>query len=162
LKKLILCFFCLSLAYLPSPAPSNAWYDETHVAIAKVTGYPKWFNAVGPDMIRLKMGNREGHNHFVNNPRGTIVTTGMVMEQVKKYNTVDPYGHLYGAIIGSIRAYQQCKKENKYAEYHPAFCSHYVADLSQPLHNIEYNAFNQKYHRDVDGVINDEVLDNLI
>ena len=70
----MLCFFCLSLAYLPSPAPSNAWYDETHVAMAKVTGYPKWFNAVGPDMIRLKMGNREGHNHFVNNPRRTIVT----------------------------------------------------------------------------------------
>lgn len=36
-----------------------------------------------------------------------------------------------------------------------------MGDLSQPLHNIEHDAFNQKYHRDVDGVINDEVLDNL-
>jgi hypothetical protein len=36
-----------------------------------------------------------------------------------------------------------------------------VADLSQPLHNIEHTAFNQKYHRDVDEIINDEILDNL-
>ena len=81
--------------------------------------------------------------------------------QVPKYNTVDPYGHLYGPIIASVRAYIRDKQEGKYAEYHLAFCVHYVADLPQPLHNIEYHAFNQKYHRDVDGIINDEVLDNL-
>jgi hypothetical protein len=129
--------------------------------MAKAAGYSKWFNAVGPDMIRVKMGPREGHNHFVNNPRGTSVTAAMIMEQVKKYNTIDPYGHLYGAIIGSVRAYQKDKNEGKYPEYHLAFCSHYVADLSQPLHNIEYNAFNQKYHSGIDGIINDEVLNNL-
>jgi len=52
LKKMILFLFCLSLPYFLSPAPSDAWFDETHVAMAKVTGYPKWFNAVGPDMVR--------------------------------------------------------------------------------------------------------------
>jgi hypothetical protein len=161
MKKLLLFIYCLSLPCLLSPICSNAWFDETHVAIAKAAGYPKWFNAVGPDMIWLKMGNREGHNHFVNNPRGTSVTADMVMGQVKNYDTVDPYGHLYGAIIGSTRAYQKDKKEGKYPEYHLAFCAYYVADLSQPLHNIEHTAFNQKYHRDVDGIINDEVLDNL-
>ena len=61
--------------------PSEGWFDETHVAIAKVAGYSKWFNAVGPDMIKEKMGNREGHNHFVNNPRGTVVTPEMVLAQ---------------------------------------------------------------------------------
>ncbi len=56
------------------PIASEAWFDETHVAIAKAAGYSKWFNAVGPDMIKEKLGNRERHNHFVNNPRGTVVT----------------------------------------------------------------------------------------
>ncbi len=27
--------------------------------------------------------------------------------------------------------------------------------------NIENNSFNKKYHKDIDGIINDEVLDNL-
>jgi hypothetical protein len=161
MKRLLLFIILLPLPYLLFPDLSTAWFDETHVAMAKASGYAKWFNAAGPDMIRVKIGNREGHNHFVNNPRGTSVTADMVMEQVKKYNTVDPHGHLYGAIIGSLRAYLKDKKEGKYAEYHLAFCAHYVADLSQPLHNIVHDAFNQKYHRDIDGIINDEILDNL-
>jgi hypothetical protein len=161
MARFIFFIICLSLPCFLPPNSSQAWFDETHVAIAKSTGYPKWFNAVGPDMIRLKIGNKEGHNHFVNNPRATSVSPEMVMGQVKKYNTIDPAGHLYGAIIASVRDYIKPKKEGKYAEYHLAFCAHYVGDLSQPLHNIEHNAFNQKYHRDIDGVINDEVLDNL-
>ena len=54
--------FCLVFF---SFSPSRAWFDETHVAVAKVAGYSKWFNAVGPDMIKEKMGNRGGHHHFV-------------------------------------------------------------------------------------------------
>jgi hypothetical protein len=56
-------FFILSLSF-----PTDAWFDETHVAIAKVAGYSKGFNAAGADMTKEKMFNREGHNHFVNNP----------------------------------------------------------------------------------------------
>lgn len=162
MRRFILLIMCLSLTWFFSPLPSSrAWFDETHVAMAKATGYSKWFNAVGPDMIRVKMGPKEGHNHFVNNPRRTFVTSEMVMDQVAKYNTIDLYGHLYGAIIASVRAYLKDKKEGKYAEYQLAFCAHYVGDLSRPLHNIEHDAFNQKYHRDCDGIINDEILDNL-
>ena len=62
-----------------NPAPSESWFDESHVAVAKVAGYSKWFNAVGPDMIKEKMGDREGHNHYVNNPRGTVITPEMVL-----------------------------------------------------------------------------------
>jgi len=161
MKRLHLSVLSATCIFLLFPTLSDAWFDETHVAIAKAAGYSKWFNAVGPDMIRVKMGPKEGHNHFVNNSRGTSVTADMVMEQVKKYNTVDSYGHLYGAIIGLVRSYIKDKNEGEYPEYHLAFCAHYVADLSQPLHNIEYNAFNQKYHKDIDGIINDEVLENL-
>ena len=155
----LLLFACTFLCH--HPIPSEAWFDETHVAIAKAAGYPKWFNACGPDMIREKMGNREGHNHFVNNPRGIAVTPEVVIAQVEKYNKIDPHGHLYGAIIASLRDYIKKKNAGKYAEYHLAFCAHYVADLSQPLHNIEHNAYNQEHHRDTDGIINDEIMGNL-
>ena len=45
--------------------------------------------------------------------------------------------------------------------YHLAFCSHYVGDLSMPLHNTLYNSFNWKHHAQIDGIINDGVLHNL-
>ena len=89
------------LGLLISPAV-HAWFDETHnPAVAKVAGYSKWFNACGPDMIKVKMGDREGNNHYVNNPRGTEITAEMVMAQVERYDQIDEHGHLYGAIIGS-------------------------------------------------------------
>jgi hypothetical protein len=44
---------------------------------------------------------------------------------------------------------------------HLAFCVPHVTDLSQPLHNTEYDPFNKRYHKAVDGTVNDEVLDHL-
>jgi len=141
---------------------SYPWHDETHIAIAKATGYKKWYNATGADMGKLKAGNVERLNHYVNNLRGTTVTPKMVFQQVKKYNhKTDIAGHLYGAIIASIRDYLKEKQKGKYGEYHLAFCCHYVGDLSQPLHNTLYNSYNRKNHKTTDGIINDEVLDNI-
>ena len=143
------------------PFTSSAWYDETHLAIAKVAGYQKWFNAAGPDVAKLKMGHKEGHNHFVNNPRDTVVTSEMILAQVERYNQEDPVGHLYGAIIASVRDYIAVKKKGRYAEYHLAYAAHYIGDLSQPLHHTLYNDFNKRNHSKMDGVVNDEVMDNL-
>jgi len=142
---------------------SYPWHDETHIAIAKATGYKKWYNAAGADMAKLKAGDVEKQNHYVNNPRGTTVTPEMVLKQAKKYNqTNDLIGHLYGAIIASVRNYLKAKDEGKYGEYHLAFCAHYVGDLSQPLHSaLLYNSYNRKHHQTTDGIINDEVLDNM-
>jgi hypothetical protein len=81
----------------------HAWFEETHIAVTKVAGYSKWFNACGPDMIEVKMDDEKGNNHYVNNPRGTDVTPKMVMAQVDKYDQIDEHGHLYGAIIASFR-----------------------------------------------------------
>jgi hypothetical protein len=157
-------FPMLALCAIPwmlFPNSANAWFDETHVAVAKAAGYFKWFNAVGPDMMKEKMGKREEHNHFVINPRGAVVTSEMVLDQVGRYNKIDSGGHLYGAIIASVRDYLKKKGSGKYGEYHLAFCAHYVADLSQPLHNTDHNIFNLAYHQGMDGIVNDEVLDNL-
>jgi hypothetical protein len=144
-----------------SPCLGDCWFDETHVAIAKAAGYSKWFNAAGPDMIKEKMGNREGHNHFANNFRGTDVTPEMVLSQAEKYNKLDHHGHLYGAIIASVRDYLKKRGGGKYAEYHMAFCAHYVGDLSQPVHNIEHNLFNFTYHKEIDGIVDEGILGNL-
>jgi len=86
----------------------------------------------------------------------------MIFQQIDEYNkTNDLVGHLYGAIIASVRDYLKEKDEGKYGEYHLAFCSHYVGDLSQPLHNTVYNFYNRRNHKAIDGIINDEVLDNV-
>ena len=141
---------------------SYPWYDEIHIAIAKAAGYKKWYNAAGADMAKLKAGDVEKQNHYVNNPRETIVTPDMVFQQINEYNkTNDLKGHLYGAIIASVRDYLKARDEGKYGEYHLAFCSHYVGDLSQPLHNTVYNLYNRRNHKTIDGIINDEVLDNV-
>jgi hypothetical protein len=59
---------------------SYPWYDEIHIAIAKVAGYKKCYNTTGADMAKLKAGNVEKQNHYVNNPRGTIVIPEMVLQ----------------------------------------------------------------------------------
>lgn len=155
---------CLILALLlvvVSSQLATAWHDETHIAIAKAAGYKKWYNATGADMAKLKAGNIESHNHYVYNSPDTTVTPEMVLNQVEKYNQEDRKGHLYGAIIASLRDYIRDRRKGKYGEYHLGFCAHYVGDLSQPLHNTAYNTFNWKYHTKIDGIINDEVLANV-
>ncbi len=143
------------------PIPTSAWNDEPHLAIAKAAVYSKWYNACGADMAKLKAGDREKNNHYVNNPPGTTVTSELVFSQIEKYNQIDRDGHLYGAIIASIHDYLTYKQKGKYGEYHLAFCAHYVGDLSMPLHNTIYNSFNKKYHKTMDGILNGKVLDNL-
>jgi hypothetical protein len=137
---------------------ASAWYDETHLAVAKAAGYKKWYNAAGADMVKTKAGKKEGANHFVNNTPGAFVTPRMVTRQIKKYDTQDPQGHLYGAIVASARAFIREKREGKYAHYHLAFCAHYVGDLSQPLHNIAFTSYNETWHRKTDGIVNNEIL----
>jgi hypothetical protein len=112
-------------------------------------------------MAKIKAGNIEGHNHYVNNPKETLVTPEMVLAQAGKYNRVDPQGHLYGAIIASVRDYIREKRKGKYGEYHLAFCAHYIGDLSQPLHNTRYSLFNRRNHKAVDAIVNHEILENL-
>ncbi|WP_319408819.1 hypothetical protein [uncultured Desulfosarcina sp.] len=152
------------LAFMICTLPSlcRAWHDETHLAIAKVAGYEKWYNAAGADIAKIKADAVEKKNHYVNNPPGTVVTSEMVLDQADRYNKPnDLKGHLYGAIIASIRQYRTTTQTGKYAEYHLAFCSHYVGDLSQPLHNTLYNDYNRRNHTATDGIIEGEALYNL-
>jgi hypothetical protein len=155
------CLALVALIISACPNYASAWHDETHVAILKAAGYHKWFNATGADMAKIKAGKTEAHNHYCNQARGTVVTPQTALRQVGLYNQIDEKGHLYGAIIASLRNYTGDKRQGKYAEYHLAFCGHYVSDLSQPLHNTLYGSFNEENHVTVDGIINDDILNNL-
>ena len=116
---------------------SFGWYDKTHLAVSQAAGYARWYNAAGADIAKLKAGNVEGYNHFCNNLEDKDVTPELVLSQVKNYNNPhDSKGHLYGAIVGSLRAYKTSTRDFKYAEHHIAYCVHYVEDLSQPFHNL--------------------------
>ena len=107
----------------PLFTPINCNCQELSIFRNNVPYYVKWFNAVGPDMIKEKMGDREGHNHYVNNPRGTVITSEMVLAQVEKYNQVDNHGHLYGAIIASVRDYMK-RRQGEVRRVPPGFlCS---------------------------------------
>jgi len=148
-------------------APSSAWHDETHMSVAKAAGYAKWYNAAGPDVAKIKAGDKEAMNHWYNNNAGRTITPSLVLEQAERYNkSDDPEGHLYGAIIQSVRNYINDKREGKYSEYHMAYCAHYIGDLSQPLHSAPYNAsrkdnFNSVHHEKNDGILEAEALNNV-
>lgn len=138
------------------------WHDEAHLAVAKAAGYTKWYNAVGADITKTKAGRIEANNHYFSNTDNIEITPEMVLEQVRRYNDPnDAEGHLYGAIIASLRTYKRNEEAGRYPEYHIAFCAHYVGDLSQPLHNIPYDVYNTSHHAANDGVIEDEVFRNI-
>ena len=138
---------------------ASAWFGKTHIAVAKAGGYKNWYNAAAADLAKLKAGDIEQYNHYVNNRRGTVITPEIVLEQAEKYNNPrDRDGHLYGAIISSVRLYIKDKRAGRYPEDHMAYCVHYVGDLSMPLHNILFNDFNKKHHMEMDGIIEKDIL----
>lgn len=159
-KPKISAIFVLFLI-LATAGPAAAWYEETHLAVAKAAGYGRWYNAAAADIAKAKMGSREGHNHFHVSPHGTVITPEMVFEQARRYDRVDPEGHLYGAIIASFRDYLTVRRKGKYAENQMAYLIHYVGDLSMPLHHLPLSTYSRKYHAANDGIIEDEVLANL-
>lgn len=147
------------LLILSSASTVFGWHDETHLAVAKAAGYYEWYNATGADITKIKAGTLEKNNHYFDNTQNVKVTPGLVLEQAKRYNDPnDNEGHIYGAIIESLRKYIGTKEKGNYAEYHLAFCAHYIGDLSQPLHNIPYDSFNKVHHNANDGVVEKEVL----
>lgn len=158
LRYTILCLFTIAIL----PTISFAWHNNTHLAIAKAAGYEQWFNAAGADIAKLKAGNIERFNHHFKNNNNIEITPELVFAQVKKYNDPkDPEGHLYGAIIAAVREYKSSVLKDKYTEYHIAYAAHYIGDLSNPLHNVSNDSFNRSHHNVNDGIVENDVLENL-
>jgi hypothetical protein len=156
-------FIVLYLLSLAETVP--AWHDKTHLAVAKTAHYKMWYNAAGPDIAKIKAGNIESFNHWYNNNNEVEITPQIVLNQTSRYNKADEAddaeGHLYGAIIASLREYEQYGKAGKYPEYHLVYCGHYIGDLSMPLHNIPYDEYNKNHHSINDGIVDKVVLDHL-
>jgi hypothetical protein len=157
LKAVIVLSFVLLFV-----SPAQAWHDHTHLAICKAAGFDMWYHCAGPDIAKIKAGNIEAYNHWFNNTAEAEITPQMVFDQVERYNKrskiFDTEGHLLGAIIASLRAYEKDLRADKYALYHLVYCAHYIGDLSMPLHNIAYDDFNEKHHGANDGIVEDAIL----
>ena len=140
-----------------SVSPVFGWHHKTHIAVAKAAGYKRWYNAAAADVTKLKVGNLENYNHIFRNTDNREVTPAMVLEQENRYDDPDDReGHLYGAILASLRHYEETGNK-----YHLDFCAHYAGDLSQPLHNTPNDGFNKRNHFTGDGTVNHEVLNNI-
>jgi hypothetical protein len=155
LKAAMIVFALLIASQTP------AWHDKTHLTVARVAGLESWYNAAGPDLAKIKAGNIESYNHWYNNNAEAEVTVQMVLGQIGRYNErnriLDSEGHLLGAILASLRDYEKDVRRGKYAQYHLAFCAHYLADLSQPLHNIPYDDYNKTWHQAADGIVEETI-----
>jgi len=158
IKIIILFLFSFSVFLVNSVF---GWDDETHLAMAKASEYSKWYYAAGPDITKVKAGKIEIYNHFFDNNNNVEVVPEIIFEQAGRYNNPeDEEGHLYGAILASLREYASRLKD-KGSEYHLAFCAHYIGDLSQPLHNIPYDDFNKEHHAGNDGAAGEDVLSQI-
>lgn len=160
----ILTVVALLFGQLALPEAS-AWHDKTHMAIAEAAGFDLWYSVTAPDVAKSKKEFLpiEGPNHYFNNTTACKVTSVMVLEQAERYNKPsDPEGHLYGAIIATVREYFAMQSNGgKYARYPLIFCAHYVGDLSMPLHNTSFNDFNRDRHSINDGIIESSVRNNI-
>jgi len=126
------------------------------MAIAKAAGYWHWYYAAAADVAKIKAGTIEERNHYFGNDKNAEVSPKTVMGQADRYNNPnDSEGHLYGAIISSLREFRIAKSMDKNAEYHMAYTVHYIGDLSQPLHNIPYDSFNKAHHASNDNSVED-------
>jgi len=161
-KNPLLFLFIFLLLFSVNPSEcAFSWDGKTHLAIAKTAGYSRWYNALGADLAKIKAGAVEAYNHYSNNPSGTVITKETVLEQAKYYNNGDHRkGHLYGAIIASVREYKQKRLDGKHADPYLDYAVHYIGDLSQPLHNTIYNDFNKKNHLNIDLMLNTKQLNS--
>ncbi|NTV92199.1 MAG: hypothetical protein HGA72_02650 [Chlorobiaceae bacterium] len=152
------------LIMLLSAGQAYGWHDKTHLAVAQAAGFERWYSAAAPDVAKSRDEFRavEEKNHYFNNNAEKRVTEAMVMEQVERFNKPDDNeGHLYGAIIGSVRDFKKLEATGKYADYPLVFCAHYAGDLSMPLHNTVYDDFNKERHSRNDGIIECNALNNI-
>lgn len=160
-KLSVIVILCSAMLFA---SQAQAWHDHTHLAICKAAGSDMWYHCAGPDIAKIKAGDVESFNHWFNNNKEEEVTPEMVLQQTRRYNNnstlFDTEGHLPGAVIASLRAYENDRRTGKYAKYHLVYCAHYIGDLTMPLHNIAYDEYNQKHHGANDGIVEETILND--
>jgi len=142
-----------------------AWHDRTHIAVGVAAQFDQAYNLAAPDVAKVKANTVEEYNHWVNNREATTVTKALIRGQIQEYNMGterEKTGHLYGAIVAAIRAYQDESGAGRFAAYHLVYAGHYIGDLSMPLHNIDNSLLSAlPNHYDNDHIVEDEVAANV-
>ena len=164
MKKVNVGFLAIFLV-ICSFIPAMAWHDRTHIAVGIAAQFDQAYNLAAPDVAKIKAFTVEQYNHWVNNPEKTIITKELIKGQIQKYNLgmeSEKGGHLYGAIVAAIRAYQDESGAGKFATYHLVYAGHYIGDLSMPLHNIDNSLLDTlPNHYDNDHILENEILSNI-
>jgi hypothetical protein len=146
-------------------SPAMAWHDRTHIAVGVAAQFDQAYNLAAPDVAKLKADTVEEYNHWANNAETTVITKALIKGQIQKYNMGterERTGHLYGAIVAAIRAYQDESGAGRFATYHLVYAGHYIGDLSMPLHNIDNSLLGKlPNHYDNDHIIENEVATNM-
>lgn len=145
---------CIAAVFFVNAVRVCAWYDATHIAVMQASNAPySSCLAIAPDVLSIKLQS-EAANHYSSKNK-TQITANDVLEEAGLYDQIDINGHLYGAtIVSATHVYNRLVK-NLRPDYYYSFLAHYVGDLSQPLHNSPYDAFNRIYHNRIDGLVND-------
>jgi len=163
MKRVSLCV--LAIFFTSFFGSAMAWHDRTHIAVGVAAQFDQAYNLAAPDVAKLKADTVEEYNHWVDNQETTAITKALIRGQIQKYNVGterEKGGHLYGAIVAAIRAYQDESGAGKFATYHLAYAGHYIGDLSMPLHNIDNSLLDTlPNHYDNDHIIENEVASNM-
>ena len=95
----------LAFLLLISPSFSYAWHDETHLVIAEAAGYQKWYNAAGAPIAKVKAGDKEGYNHFSDNPPDTL------WDRCSKFAWARIISEVANIIFVALLCFQKAHKE---------------------------------------------------
>jgi hypothetical protein len=157
--------FLVTFLFVSCFSSAMAWHDRTHIAVGVAAQFDQAYNLAAPDVAKLKADTVEEYNHWVNNSETTVITKALIKGQIQKYNVGterEKAGHLYGAIVAAIRAYQDESGAGRFATYHLVYAGHYIGDLSMPLHNIDNSLLDTlPNHYDNDHMIENEVATNM-
>jgi hypothetical protein len=164
MKRPLFAFLVIVL-FVSCFSPAMAWHDRTHLAVGVAAQFDQAYNLAGPDVAKLKSDTVEEYNHWVDNSEATAITKALIKGQIQKYNVGterERRGHLYGAIVASVRAYQDEAGAGRFATYHLAYAGHYIGDLSMPLHNIDNRLLDTlPNHYENDHIVEDEITTNM-
>lgn len=164
MKKISFGFLVIFL-FVSFFSSAMAWHDRTHIAMGVAAQFDQAYNLAGPDVAKLKANTEEEYNHWVDNSETTAITKALIKGQIQKYNLGterEKTGHLYGAIVAAVRAYQDESGAGKFAVYHLAYAGHYIGDLSMPLHNIDNNLLDTlPNHYENDHIVENEITANM-
>jgi hypothetical protein len=157
--------FLVSFLFVSCFSSALAWHDRTHIAVGVAAQFDQAYNLAAPDVAKLKLDTVEEYNHWVDNSETTTITKALIKGQIQKYNLGterEKGGHLYGAIVAAVRAYQDESGVGKFATYHLAYAGHYIGDLSMPLHNIDNTLLDTlPNHYENDHIVENEITTNM-